>query len=142
MKVARETITVRTEHIQEFADITKQVRDAVGRSAIRNGVLIVSSFHTTMALFVNEFQRALIDDLGVLLQKLVPRRDGYLHDDPRHSDCDRGNGHAHLRTMLLGRSVSLAVSDGEPVLGQYESILIGELDGPRPRSIGITVMGE
>lgn len=142
MKVVRETLTIRTEQNQEFTDITKHVRDVVGRSSIRSGVLLVNSFHTTLALFVNEFQRALIDDLGVLLQKLIPRRDGYLHDDPRYSDCDRANAHAHLRTMLLGRSVSLAVADGEPVLGQYQSILIAELDGPRARNVGIMVMGE
>lgn len=142
MKVARETITIRSEQHQEFTDVTKQVRDVVGRSAIRNGVLIVNSFHTTLALFVNEFQRALIDDLGALLQKLVPRRDGYFHDDPRYSDCDRSNAHSHLRTMLLGRSVSLPVSDGEPVLGQFQSIIVAELDGPRARNIGVLVMGE
>jgi secondary thiamine-phosphate synthase enzyme len=142
MKVVREILTVRTEQAQEVTDITKRVRDIVGRSAIRDGVLVVNSLHTTFALFVNEFQRALIDDLGALLQKLVPRRDGYAHDDPRYSDCDRENGHAHLRSMLLGRSVSLPVQDGEPVLGQYQSILAAEMDGPRARSIGIMVMGQ
>ena len=142
MKVARETIEVRTSALQELLDITKQVREIVGRSAIRNGMLIVSSPHTTLALFMNEFQSALIDDLGALLQKLVPRRDGYLHDDPRYSDCDRGNAHAHLRTILLGRSVALAVADGEPVLGRYESVLIAEMDGPRDRKIHVHMVGD
>ena len=142
MKVVRETMEVKTAAHQQFLDITKQVREVVGRSAIRNGVLIVNSLHTTLALFMNEFQSALIDDLGTLLQKLVPRRDGYLHDDPRYSDCDRGNAHAHLRTMLLGRSVAFAVADGEPVLGQYESVLIAEMDGPRDRKIHIHMVGD
>ncbi len=142
MKLIRDTITIHTEHAQEFVDITKGLRDAVGRSAIRTGVLIVSSLHTTLGLFVNEFQSALIHDLGEVLQRLVPRRAGYRHDDPRFSDCDRGNAHAHLRSMLLGRSVALAVDEGEPTLGQYESLIAAELDGPRIRKINVQIIGE
>jgi len=142
MKVVRETIEVGTSENQQFLDITKQVRDILGRSAIRNGLLVVNSLHTTVALFINEFQSALNDDLGMLLQKLIPRRDGYRHDDPRYSDCDRANGHAHLRAALLGRSVSLAVADGEPVLGQYQSVILAELDGPRDRKIHVHMVGD
>lgn len=141
MKVFRDVISIHTEASQQFLDITKSVRDAVARSAIESGVLVVSSLHTTLALFVNEFQSALIDDLATILQKLVPKRAGYLHDDPRYSDCDRGNGHAHLRTMLLGRSVSLAVAEGEPTLGRYESIILAEWDGPRDRTVAVQVVG-
>jgi secondary thiamine-phosphate synthase enzyme len=142
MKWFRDTITVQTGHSQEFIDVTKRVRDVVARSEIRNGMLVVNSLHTTMALFMNEFQSALIHDLGEVLQRLVPRRDGYRHDDPRFSDCDRGNGHAHLRATLLGRSVAVAVADGEPALGTYESLIVAELDGPRNRTLGVQVIGD
>ena len=142
MKVFRETIEVRTEENQQFLDLTKQIRDVLGRAAIRQGTLVINSLHTTVALFLNEFQSALIDDLGVLLEKLIPRRTGYFHDDPRYSDCDRGNAHAHLRAMLLGRTVSLAVADGEPLLGQYQSVILAELDGPRERRVQIQVVGD
>jgi secondary thiamine-phosphate synthase enzyme len=142
MKAFRDTITIQTGQNQEFLDVTKRVRDVVARSEIRSGMLIVSSLHTTLALFMNEFQSALIHDLGELLQRLVPRRDGYRHDDPRHSDCDRGNAHAHLRATLLGRSVALAVADGEPALGQFENLIVAELDGPRTRTLGVQVMGD
>ena len=142
MKTVREVVTVQTEQNQQFIDVTKAVRDAVTRSAVRTGVLVVNSIHTTVALFVNEFQPALIHDLGELLQTLIPRHAGYRHDDPRYSDCDRGNGHAHLRSMLLGRSVSLAVDDGEPMLGQYQSLILAELDGPRERKLTVQVTGE
>jgi secondary thiamine-phosphate synthase enzyme len=141
MRTIRETITVQSVQPQEFIDVTKQVRDVVARSAVRQGMLVVNALHTTVALFVNEFQGALLHDLGELLQKLIPRRDGYRHDDPRHSDCDRGNGHAHLRSMLLGRSIAIPVDDGEPVLGQYQGLILAELDGPRERKIAVQVMG-
>jgi secondary thiamine-phosphate synthase enzyme len=142
MKVSRDTIEIRTEENQQFLDVTKQVQDVVSRSGIRNGTLLINSLHTTIALFVNEFQSALLDDLGVVLQKLVPRRDGYFHDDPRYSDCDRANAHAHLRATLLGRPVALAVADGEILLGQYQSVIVAELDGPRERRLQVQVVGE
>ena len=142
MKVFRDTIEVRTDENQQFLDVTKQIRDTLGRARIRNGTVVVNSLHTTVALFLNEFQSALIDDLAALLQKLIPRRDGYLHDDPRHSDCDRQNAHAHLRAMLLGRTVTLAVADGEPLLGQYQSVIVAELDGPCERRLQVQVVGE
>ena len=142
MRVVRETIEIHTAENQQFMDVTKQVREVIGRSGVRQGMVVVNSLHTTVALFVNEFQSALIDDLATMLQKLVPRRDGWLHDDPRYSDCDRGNAHAHLRAMLLGRSVALAVADGEPVLGQYQGVLFAELDGPRERKIHVHLVGD
>jgi secondary thiamine-phosphate synthase enzyme len=142
MKVFRDTIEIRTEENQQFLDVTKQVRDAVSRSSIQNGTIIVNSLHTTVAIFVNEFQSALIDDLGTVLEKLIPRRDGYLHDDPRHSDCDRANAHAHLRATLLGRPIALAMADGEVLLGQYQSVILAELDGPRDRRLQLQIVGE
>jgi secondary thiamine-phosphate synthase enzyme len=142
MKVFRDTIEVRTQENQQFLDVTKQVRDVVGRSGIRNGTLVINSLHTTIALFLNEFQSALIDDLAVLLERLVPRRTGYFHDDPRYSDCDRANGHAHLRAMFLGRTIALGIADGEPILGQYQSVILAELDGPRERRLQVQLVGE
>jgi len=142
MKVIRDTIEIRTEESQQFLDVTKQIQDVVSRSSIRNGTLLINSLHTTIALFVNEFQSALLDDLGVLLQKLIPRRDGYFHDDPRYSDCDRANAHAHLRATLLGRPIALAVAEGEVLLGQYQSVIVAELDGPRERRLQVQIVGE
>jgi secondary thiamine-phosphate synthase enzyme len=142
MKVFHEVVDIRTDENQQFLDVTKQVREALGRSGVRNGTVVINSLHTTVALFLNEFQSALIDDLGDLLQKLIPRRDGYFHDDPRYSDCDRQNAHAHLRAMLLGRTVSLAVANGEPLLGQYQSVIVAELDGPRERRLQLQVVGD
>ena len=142
MRVFRDTIEIRTEGNQQFLDVTKQIQDVVARSGIRNGTLLINSLHTTIALFVNEFQSALLDDLGAVLQKLIPRRDGYRHDDPRHSDCDRSNAHAHLRATLLGRPIAVAVADAEILLGQYQSVILAELDGPRERKLQVQIVGE
>ena len=75
-----------------------------------------------------------------MIESLVAENDGYRHDDPRFSDCERGNAHSHLRAALLGRSVAVGISGGELSLGRFQSILFAELDGPRPRSIDVQIM--
>jgi secondary thiamine-phosphate synthase enzyme len=105
------------------------------------GLALINTLHTTCALFINEFQGALIEDFRGLIDRLVPERGGYRHDDPRISDCERGNAHAHLRAALLGRSITVAVNDGELALGRYQSIIFAELDGPRKRELRIQVIG-
>jgi secondary thiamine-phosphate synthase enzyme len=105
------------------------------------GIALINTLHTTCAVFINEFQSALIDDLKGLVEKLVPERHGYRHDDPRFSDCERGNAHSHLRAALLGRSVALGVNNGELTLGRFQSVIFAEFDGPRKREISVQVIG-
>src|SRR2546426_11595332 len=103
MKAFSASITLTTEEGTEVSDITKPVRDAVQQLPVNTGIALINTLHTTCALFVNEFQAALIEDLKGLVERLVPERGGYRPDDPRYSDCGRGNGHSHLRAALLGR---------------------------------------
>jgi secondary thiamine-phosphate synthase enzyme len=142
MKVFNTSFTLPTADRTEIADITKLVREALQRSAVTTGIALVNTMHTTCAIFVNEYQHSLMDDLLALGERLVPERGGYRHDDPRYSDCERGNAHAHLRTALMGRSVALAVNGGELTLGRFQSIIFAEFDGPRKREIAIQILGE
>src|SRR5262245_59634774 len=112
MKVFSTSLTLPSEERTEVSDITKLVRDAVQQSGVSAGIALVNTQHTTCALFINEFQAALIEDLKGLMERLVPERGGYRHDDARYSDCERGNAHAHLRAALLGRSIAVAINDG------------------------------
>ena len=142
MKAFNASFVVTSEERTELTDITKQIRDVVLTADIKEGIILVNSLHTTCALFVNEFQAALVEDLKALADHLVPPAAGYRHDDPRYSDCERGNADAHLRTALLGRSIALGVSDGELVLGRFQSIIFAEMDGPRSRAIAVQIIGE
>jgi secondary thiamine-phosphate synthase enzyme len=141
LKVVRKTFTMLSERRTEIVDITKQIRDIVLTADVKEGILLVNSLHTTCALFVNEFQGALVEDLRAMMDRLVPESGGYRHDDPRYSDCERGNANSHLRAALLGRSVAVGISGGELALGRFQSILFAEMDGPRPRSIDVQIMG-
>src|SRR5882724_5272461 len=102
MKAFNASFTLASEEGTEVSDITKLVRDIVQNSPVTTGIALINTLHTTCALFVNEFQAALIEDLKGLIKRLVPPAAGYNHDDPRYSDCERGNADAHLRTALLG----------------------------------------
>ena len=75
------------------------------------------------------------------LEEMVARDRYYMHNDPDHSDCDRMNADSHLRAMLLGHSLTLQISGGEVVLGQWQRILMAELDGPRARTLRAQVVG-
>jgi secondary thiamine-phosphate synthase enzyme len=142
MKVFNTSFSLSSEERTEISDITKLVRAAVQQTPVSAGIALVNTLHTTCALFINEFQSALVDDLKALVERLVPERGGYRHDDPRYSDCERGNAHAHLRAALLGRSIAVGVNHGELALGRFQSIIFAELDGPRRREITVQVMGE
>jgi secondary thiamine-phosphate synthase enzyme len=142
MKVYSTSFTLLTEQRTEVSDVTKRVRDAIQQFPISAGIALINTLHTTCALFINEFQSALIDDLKHLIERLVPERDGYRHDDPRVSDCERGNAHSHLRAALIGRSIAVGINNTELILGRFQSIIFAELDGPRRREISIQVIGE
>jgi secondary thiamine-phosphate synthase enzyme len=90
---------------------------------------------------VNEFQPALLDDIGDFLKRIVDDGISYKHNSPEWSDCDRNNATSHLRSLLFKNSVMLPVIDGKPVLGQYQSVIVAELDGPRERTVKIQFLG-
>ena len=136
-----ETFVVETEERIELIDLTNRIMEFVRRFNISEGLVSLWSMHTTCAIFINEFQTALLADIKAFLEKMVDRDEEWLHNNPDHSDCDRMNADAHLRALLLGHSLTLQISGGEVVLGQWQRILMAELDGPRARSLRIQVFG-
>jgi secondary thiamine-phosphate synthase enzyme len=142
MLIKSKTIKVETNRKVQLFDLTDDVKRFLVESGVGNGMGVVSTLHTTTGVFFTEVQDALWDDVETFLQKLVAERAGYKHNDPRFSDCERGNAAAHLRAILLGGSLALQVEDKRLVLGQFQRIIFAELDGPRPRSIRMQFMGE
>jgi secondary thiamine-phosphate synthase enzyme len=139
--VHADSLLVQTDQRIALVDITDVVMERVRQSGVREGIASLWSMHTTCALFINEAQKALHADIMRVLEQVVDRDAEWMHNDPRHSDCDRMNADSHLRAMLLGHSITLQISAGEPVLGQWQRVIVAELDGPRARSIRVQVMG-
>jgi secondary thiamine-phosphate synthase enzyme len=136
-----ESIVVQTSQRIDVVDLTNTVMDMVRKSGAKEGLVSLWSLHTTCALFINEFQTALLADIKRFLEQMVARDAEWMHNDPEHSDCDRFNADSHLRAMLLGHSLTLQISNGDVVLGQWQRVLMAELDGPRARTLRIQVWG-
>lgn len=136
-----ETIIYKTRERLELINITKDVNEVVKKHGFRAGFVLVQSLHTTTAVFINEFQQALVDDMKKFLERLVGRFDYWRHNDPRLSECYRKNADSHLRAMVLGHTLSLPVANGELAIGNWQSVILAELDGPRERAVQIQVLG-
>ncbi len=141
LRVRAETVKICTRERVQLLDLTPHVAECVRKSGVRNGIALVNSLHTTLALFINEFQAALLDDIRTFLEQVVIRGNYWRHNDPKFSDCDRANADAHLRAMLLGHSLAIPVRDSELVLGTFQSIILAELDGPRERALQVQILG-
>ncbi|HET9706513.1 MAG TPA: secondary thiamine-phosphate synthase enzyme YjbQ [Vicinamibacterales bacterium] len=141
MAVVAETIEIDTTERIELVDLTDTVMAVVRRSGVGEGLISLWSMHTTCSVFINESQQALEADIKGFLETIASRGEYYRHNDPKHSDCDRQNADSHLRAMVLGHSLTMQVSGGELVVGQWQRVLCGELDGPRTRKVRAQVMG-
>ena len=141
MKTQLDTFAIRSSQKQEMIDITPDVTEFVRDAGIRNGFIGVFSQHTTAALLVNEFQAALLSDIGDFLKGVVEDGLPYKHNSPEWSDCERSNAASHLRSLIFSNSVMLPVIDGKPVLGQFQRVILAELDGPRERTLKLQFLG-
>ncbi len=141
LRIHGETLHVQTAGRIEVVDLTDRIVEFVRGVGVAEGLVNLWSLHTTCALFINEHQKALIADIKRFLEHVVARDADWMHNDPAHSDCDRMNADSHLRSLLLGHSLTLQVSGGELVLGQWQRVLLAELDGPRARTLRAQVWG-
>ena len=136
-----ETLVISTDDRVEVVDLTDRIMAFVRKLGIREGIVSLWSLHTTCTVFINEFQLALTSDIKRFLEQMVDRDAEWKHNDPDHSDCDRMNADSHIRALLLGHSLTLQVSGGEVVLGQWQRVLILVLDVPRARTLRLQVWG-
>lgn len=140
-RVFGETLVVDTTARIEVIDLTDRLMALVRRLHVGEGLVHLFSMHTTCTVVVNEFQPALLADFKTFLEDIVSADANWRHNDPQQSDCDRRNADSHLRAMLLGHNLSLQLNGGEVVLGQWQRILLAELDGPRQRTVRVQVLG-
>ena len=133
----QDEIILSTSKKQELIDITHQVNSAIKKSKIKNGICNIFTAHATAAIIINEnYDPSICIDLLEALNKLIPP--GIWH----HDKID-GNADSHLKSAMLGPSETIPVKDGKLDLGQWQSVMFSELDGPRTeRKIIITVIGD
>lgn len=135
MTVAHERIEVRTRRSVDTVEVTERVAEAVRRSGIRDGICTVAVMHTTAGVFVNENADPDVQrDLLASLARIVPEDAPYAHAE--------GNSPGHIKSVLVGTSVTIPLRAGSLDLGTWQGVYVAEFDGPRTRSATITCIGE
>lgn len=125
----------------QLLNITDRINEVVRKSGVRDGIVHLQSLHTTTAVFLSEWQDALVDDVKSFFEEVIEREKYYRHNDPEHSDCERRNADSHLRGMMMGQTLSLQVRNAKVLLGTWQSIVFAEFDGPRSRSLAVQISG-
>jgi len=145
LKIFRTFIELETGNDIALHDLTHHLNRVLRDAGFENGFMTVTSQHTTTAISINEYEERLVEDVKAFLSKLIPAKDRYLHNDIALRDCppdEPENAHSHLAAMLLGSSEVVSLVEGKMVLGQYQSVMLYELDGPRKRKVDVQVYGE
>jgi secondary thiamine-phosphate synthase enzyme len=125
----------------QLANVTERINEVVRKSGVKDGIVHLQTLHTTTAIFINEWQDALLHDVKEFFEKVVDRNEYYRHNDPLYSDCERRNADAHMRGMLMGQTLCLQVRNASVLLGTWQSIILAEFDGPRSRTLAVQVSG-
>ncbi|BBO82221.1 secondary thiamine-phosphate synthase enzyme YjbQ [Desulfosarcina ovata] len=127
-------IPIKTHTQTEMIDVTARIQQQVTESGVANGLCVVFVPHTTAAVTINESaDPAVREDILMVLNQMVPWKAAYRHME--------GNSPAHLKTTLVGSSETIAVEDGQLVLGTWQGIFFCEFDGPRTRKLDIRLIG-
>jgi secondary thiamine-phosphate synthase enzyme len=116
--------------------ITPEVTRVVGESGIREGFALVAAMHITAAVWVNDNEGGLHEDIDEWLEKLAP-----FGPDYRHHRTGEDNGDAHLKALLLGRQVVVPITDSKLDFGPWEQIFYHEFDGRRKKRVLVKVFG-
>jgi secondary thiamine-phosphate synthase enzyme len=126
--------TIRTPAREALVDIGPEVAREVDRTGAADGLCNLFVPHTTCAVIVSEnWDPDVITDLLAHLARLVPRDGGYRHGE--------GNAQAHILSVMLGTSISIPVRGGKLALGRWQGVMLAEFDGPRQRTVRVTVVG-
>lgn len=131
MHLRRHSFDIRTASAIAFVDVTETVRSWVEAQGAVNGLLTVSTPHTTARIVINERDPALQRDMVRHLQRFAPADAAYEHNE--HTVDGRDNAHAHLAALFMPASESVQVADGRLQLGEWQALFFVELDGPRER---------
>ena len=164
MTVYQNSFTIQSDRRPTFEDVTDRVLESMHTSGINNGILLVYSQHTTCSVMIQEAAddvnywgtELLMQDLVNVLEKIIPtcRTEGqYLHPGPKHIQAAAGrneeafwslNTDAHLRSVLMGRSVSIPIINGESMLGEFGRIYFADFDQvrARERTVRVQIVGE
>ena len=138
IKSYRKEISFNIQERRAFINITPDVEDAVIKSGIKEGLVLVNPMHITASVFINDDERGLHHDYDVWLEKLAPHEPTNQY---RHN-VGEDNADAHMKRQIMGRESVVAITNGKLDLGTWEQIFYGEFDGRRKKRVLIKIIGE
>ena len=128
-----DVLRISTGRPKEVVDLTERIQSLVTRAKIREGLCLLFVTHTTAALTTGEVGEGTEQDLLDVVEQIIPRiRFRHAHN-PSHA-------WSHMAASILGPSLSVPVTDGQLALGTWQSVLLVELDGPRERTVYLTLV--
>ncbi|MGP8321705.1 MAG: secondary thiamine-phosphate synthase enzyme YjbQ [Methanosarcinaceae archaeon] len=137
MKSYRKHLVFNVPKRRDYINITHEVENALEESGIQEGIILVSAMHITAAIYVNDAESGLIEDIDEWLEKLAP-----FGKDYKHHRTGEDNGDAHLKNLLMHHQVMLAVTEGKIDFGPWQQVYYAEFDGKRQKRVLIKIIGE
>lgn len=127
------TFTISTKAKQSFIELDRYLGEALANSGIQDGIMIVYSPHTTAAITINENADPDVKtDLKLGLNEAFPNKSAYVHME--------GNSDGHMKSSVVGANETLIISEGELILGTWQSVYFCEFDGPRTRTFHVKII--
>ncbi len=133
-------IKVKSKGNCHIIDITGDTAEAVAKSQITDGIVVIFNVGSTAAITTIEYEPGLVNyDIAAAFEKIAPQNGRYEHEETWHDD----NGHAHVRATLLGPSLTVPIVNGQLTLGTWQQIVLVDFDTrPRTRTVICQVSGE
>ncbi len=139
MKIYTENILISTKGNNDIIDLTNLIKKVIHNSKIKDGILTIFAVGSTVGVTTIEYEPGLRKDLPELLEKIIPKDKIYHHDNTWQD----GNGYAHLRSSLMGTSLSVPIENGAAEFGTWQQPIIIDFDNrPRERKIICKIIGE
>ena len=136
MRAHTEYLWFNTRQRRELVNITERLGDIVSAANVEEGFCLVSAMHITAAIWVNDEESGLKQDVMEWLERLAPA------GDYRHHQTGEDNADAHLKRTLVHHQVILPVTGGKLDLGPWEQVFYAEFDGGRRKRVVVKIIGE
>jgi secondary thiamine-phosphate synthase enzyme len=140
MELQKKQFSIQSDRRFEILNVSPEVEASIDELGVTDGLVYVSTPHTSAALSTNEYEEKLLDDMIDKFKELAPPDEGYYHDLDHITEGEQPNAHAHLISAMIKRPVLLLLEAGELNLGTWEEVMFFELCGPRERNVDVTVL--
>lgn len=137
MKAYTEYLHLNTQKERDIVNITSEVESAIKKSGVKEGLCLVNSMHITSSVFINDEEPGIKQDFMKWLEELAPAKPDYKHHQTGETNAD-----AHLKRTIMGREITVAITNGRLDFGPWEQIFYGEFDGQRDKRILVKIIGE